>query len=356
MNIDNLEVGSIVSSYKKLCEILGIKVSQNKKIKDKNLKQLSKVVEFKQVNQANFTKFVIKELLYPIDEANKILSETSKRKRISEEEELIQNFLLCFLMVKQSGVALSRQRLYNVVGLVNKKYRESLQTRNKTIKEIDVCPKTFNKFIDSTNRSMRTLLENALNDLQKLKLVSWNYEMTICMPEEHERVATVVEQTRQSIDGDEYKTYEYDLKNTGIRKHYKKATDSERQWILYCEKSALIEMNVSTVQEVIAHGRHKEYLSMVINNIRERLPYVLYYYDSVNIIHNEEFTKKHLLEWSKEKGEWLRNEVNKSFMQRVEKNAKNRVGVESYGESDNSKELEDCIKISKKLVDLSIEG
>ena len=375
MKLTNLREGDIVPSYKRLCELLEIKYSNKKLAREGQLVELSKYINYEEIGRA-----------YRIISVRKVdknivlfTPSTKKRKRpVSPEELYIKNCLLASLVIEgESNITMSKQYFYQMVGLVSAKYLKARANELKVSKEIGVDSKTLSTFLDSTNRSMLLLMENALNSLKDNKIIYWSYELTICEPVNFNNVLEVESKQYKNEEGDDKTDYNFNLRSNHVKKSYRPSSEEEKLWILKCEREALMEFTgsqLSSVQEIVSKGKYNSYSNRVLELVRSRYPYVMFYFDSVNIVHTPDYTKDFVLSMMQETDEdntenfkaEVKGELNSLFSNRIRRNAVSRsnrrrlykLEETTWGDVDNTNDtecdeyLQDCLRIIKRLIEI----
>lgn len=207
MNIENIEKGMVLKSYRELCRQLGIKgTTGNAKIAQ--IKEMERYFSYKKEGN----KFIITEVYdkpkgKPVNQRNRAYGE------------LLQVLLTDYLIKENQKILIkSGQRLMLEAGLINEDYRnnrerfDAYSTNNEIDKEVVL------DFFDTTDSTFITAIRSALKKLEQRAIIMF--------------------------------TEEYIVKPMGSHEH-RPSTYEENEKILKLRRDLLEEMGYETMREVL---------------------------------------------------------------------------------------------------------
>lgn len=274
MNISNLEVGMIVKNYKELCSLLSESVySGNSKIYQ--IKEWERFFSY----HKDGNKFIIDNIyVNPKEKDDKRLEGVNS---IFSDD--IQVLLLDLLAQSKTNgqLNLPATTLLNKLSMVNINYKNGRKNIPKLSELLEVEEKFIYDFYNTTQSSLKGMLETALNQLKRKSLVFWSKVISVCERKAHIKLNELSEPVINK-DG----KINYQVTDT-----YRKATQDEMQLILRIEKEVLKEMGYRDKQDVFINGLWDKYMNSVTKRLYDKAN-INYYYTSYEII----FNKEHILE------------------------------------------------------------
>lgn len=281
MQINNLEIGMVLKSYRHLCEVLKVSVRTGKS-KQIQIKDMERYFEY----HKDGNKFVIDNILEipkekvdnRIDGNNAIYAEYVDKLLLHMCSETYDS--------KYNYITLSTNGILLALNMVNANYRTGRNMINQFSRYLEIPIETIRDFYDSTYRRNKKLLESALNRLAKKSLINWSLVVKICTKEGNHRLASAGE-----IEG-----------------------------FLEIEQEVLIKFGMESKQDIFLYGKWNEFIKEV-NRMLSELTDFRYYYNSYKIITTKAFRKMILEAEDKES---IDNELNSKLCLANIKSAKNR--------------------------------
>ena len=281
MQINNLEIGMVLKSYRHLCEVLKVSVRTGKS-KQIQIKDMERYFEY----HKDGNKFVIDNILEIPKE--KVDNRINGNNAIYAEyvDKLLLHMCSETYDSKYNYITLSTNGILLALNMVNANYRTGRNMINQFSRYLEIPIETIRDFYDSTYRRNKKLLESALNRLAKKSLINWSLVVKICTKEGNHRLASAGE-----IEG-----------------------------FLEIEQEVLIKFGMESKQDIFLYGKWNEFIKEV-NRMLSELTDFRYYYNSYKIITTKAF-RKMILE--AEDKETIDNELNSKLCLANIKSAKNR--------------------------------
>lgn len=184
INIDqlqNIEIGKTYKNYKNMCDVLQEPI-KNGKSKTYQMKEWKRYFNFEKVGQ----KFLVTEI-YQVPLKNEDLRNKGNNSIYVQYIEL----LLLNQLAKEPNwrCALTKQKLFEILGLTNKKYKEKpykeLMEFNSSIKTFDI-----NHFYQRANQKLEQILFGALKNLKNRCLISYSEQIVIVDQNNETKIAS----------------------------------------------------------------------------------------------------------------------------------------------------------------------
>jgi hypothetical protein len=323
MDLTNISEGMIVKNYKELCDLLNVKIkSGNAKIS-----QLKEVERFINYEKQGY-KFIIKEIYSTPND----LIQKGGNNKFNYTESIEKLILDLLVQDKNNGqVFLSKHQLLKQLKMINSNYAYCKENIPKLSKFIDVNVMNVFEFYESSNNTLKRSLDNTLNMLKNKALIEWSNVKTVCIANAtniptNDLNRIKVNQISKGTNELDEEVFEYNI-DYNVNIIHRKAHKEEIQLILRAEETILIELNCANKQEVILNKKWDEFK----NKVREILlnsANILYYYDSYNIIFNQDrilnaWEKQNLLLQTQEKA-IEQHTLNSSVIDRIQNNIENK--------------------------------
>ncbi len=253
IDVSQLEIGMEIKNYKELCNLLRMEVKSgnSKKIQ---LNDFKRYFDFEKYGH----KFIITDI-YEIP-----LSKEDKRKlgNNSVYVKYIELILLQYLSKqKEQTQTFTKRNLWELLGMVNKKYNK---ISTQKLKEIDYIITQFeiNHFYQRCNKKLEQILFSALNNLKNRKLLIWEMQTIIVTFDEN-----------------------------GKEKYFL-ADDEDKKKILQVERYVLKNvMGYEKIIQVFCRFKQNEYYRLVNDKIYELYGWH-HYFKQIKLI----YTQKDVLE------------------------------------------------------------
>lgn len=184
INIDqlqNIEIGKTYKNYKNMCDVLQEPI-KNGKSKTYQIEEWKRYFNFEKVGQ----KFLVTEI-YQVPLKNEDLRNKGNNSIYVQYIEL----LLLNQLAKEPNwrCALTKQKLFEILGLTNKKYKEKpykeLMEFNSSIKTFDI-----NHFYQRANQKLEQILFGALKNLKNRCLISYSEQIVIVDQNNETKIAS----------------------------------------------------------------------------------------------------------------------------------------------------------------------
>ena len=209
-----------------------------------HLKELERYLEYKKEGQ----KFVITKI-YDIEKTK----ELTKRSKYIQE---IENILVAYLSktdineeVKVNRV-LSLGSIIEILGMANNTYSVGNRHRSELGRVLNIDTLCVYYFYNNTRSEFKSIIERALNNLQKRRILNWHKSVVIY------------------------------YQSKGV-KHYKMADADEESKIIDIEKKVLNEMGFRDGRDLFLSGKRKEFQ----RRVKSKLPLEwIYYFYGYNIV------------------------------------------------------------------------
>lgn len=323
MKIESLEVGMRIKNYKKLCEVLEIKVTSSNG-KKAQLKELERFIKYSKDKNT----FIIEEIFEtPIPKSDEGYA-THIRKLIIHE--------LSSRPLNDDGytINMSRNGLYLKLHMINSNYNIARNQINKFSRYVEIPINTIHDFFNNTSGKLSDNVERCLNKLQSECLLRWEYRLAVKTMNNTNRIATTVE-----INA-----------------------------ITEIEQEILRQMDEPSKREIFQKGKWNEFNKKVTDMLKETIN-IQYYYKTFHINTTKSFRKILMNEFDvmEEQGELSAKLINscvETAKKRKEKISKKYEGRLFIGgkyhikpEYDNHKNIlrSQYIEDTKRIANLLIE-
>lgn len=293
-----------VKNYKEMCKLLGQK-EKGGKAKILQIKDWARYFLYERVGH----KFIIKEIFENILEKPDLRGGNNCI-YIDKVETLIKDILL-----EKAENDKKIFRLYDFIeklGFVNKNYVQGNQNKSKLSKVLSIDEKIIEQFYHYTYINFRSIIESALDRLDRNKILFLEKAIVI-----------------------------WDF-NAGERRE---ATSVEKGLILESEEEALKKMGRSKISEVIFMKKWEEFIEGVYSILSEK-SHIKKYYRAYKIIDMREEHSKELLTLQKsmENKQYINSTYLNRYKNTIEKNAEKKKKSEDQlfldellGQIDNKK-------------------
>lgn len=303
MEIEKLKVGMIVKNYKEMCILLEENIcTGNSKIYQ--LKEWERYFNYHKEGN----KFIIDNIYEnPKEKEDKRLDGINS---IFSDD--IQVLLLDLLaQSKNNGqLNLPATTLLNKLSMVNINYKNGRKNIPKLSELLEVEEKFIYDFYNTTQSSLKGMLETALNQLKRKSLIFWSKVISVCERKAHIKL----NEMREPVINKDGKI------NYQVTDTYRKATQDEMQLILKTEKEVLKEMGYRDKQDIFINGLWDKYMNCVTNKLYDKAN-INYYYTSYEII----FNKEHILEELDYIEKLIRqSQLNQNIKKKLNENVVNR--------------------------------
>ena len=231
-NVDVLEIGKKYS-YKQLCELLSMKYTTGE-AKTKQLSQLSHYIKYTKQG----TKYLIEAIHNPP------LPIQAQFPSYSKYVNEMVDMMLVYLFNKQSEeVILNFNELYEICGLVNKKYLFYFKQKNLLAEQNHLNSKDIDDFYFTSASFAKSLIKSTLNAMSARKIIKY------------------------------YVYYDIVIAQGQLSPLHKKADDDDLKEILLLERDALKHFNFKTIGEANATlEKRNQYYNYYNSLLRKRHP------------------------------------------------------------------------------------
>jgi hypothetical protein len=325
MNLTNIKKGNIYKNYKSLCEALNEKIEAGNS-KKAQIKRWEQYIKFKKEGN----KYIIIEI-YNSPKSKKDLRTGGNNKvtYINNVEKLILDLLV---QDKNHGeVFLSKNKLLQTLQMVNSNYSFGKYKPVKLSKYTNISKDEINEFYEVSDSMLQRNLEAALRNLRNRALIFWENSLTIgyissYIPTNEENKIKAYKTEMIDEDGDLELNFEVARPVKQIT--HRKATKEEIELILRTEKKVLKSLTCNSIQDTYKKGIHDQFYKEVTNILFEKANIYLYY-NSYEITYNktdvlEEWNELEQLRLKESEKDKTQKELNKSIVNKLNKNAKNR--------------------------------
>jgi hypothetical protein len=289
---NNLTAGKVYKNYKELCLELG----EHPKTGNARLSQLKEWERYFSYTKQGH-KYIINEVFQTPRNKYDMRSYGNNVSLYMDEIEILLLDLLAQER-NQGEIFLSRNMLLKELKMINDNYS---YYRNRTInlsKFMNVSLEEINEFYESSNSTLKSNLETALNRLKKQSLIYWTYAMTVC----YISTKTMTTDTgsikaikHEYINEDGEKVISYDTVKPVTKMDYRKATQKEINIILEIERETLKKYNFKDKSQLFKYGMLDKFYNDVKEALFERTN-IIYYYNSYEIIFNDKHIQERLNE------------------------------------------------------------
>lgn len=322
IKIANLFVGMILKNYRELCEVLGVEVKTGG-ARQNQLKWFEDY--FTYIKEGN--KFIITEVH---DKEVQPMPQRGGANNTYEYTQNIEKLLLDILAQNQNNgkIFLSKNKLFNLLEMVNTNYIDCNRKVPKLSKFLDVDEKDVQEWYDTTGGLLGRSLESALKRLQNQALIFWSREITICKMEVINGSGYWIQVTRKNDDGEEFQQWVFE---NITRRVIREATDEEKKYIIAVEREEMEELECNDKQEVIRKGLWEKFEGNVTRVLKKQKG-IAYYYQSYKILFNPEHIIKkqnqiNELLLSSEDRNSVKAELNSAIIKRNIDNAQSRNSI-----------------------------
>lgn len=284
-NYNNLETGQSHKSYRKLCEVLGAKVTTGAS-KQAQFKEWECYFSYKKQGNS----FVITEIYdAPKERVYNYSGGNNKVKYIDGIEKLILD-LLVQCDNDEKTLFLSKNKLLRELNMINKRYGNSKFKRNRLSKELEVPLDEINDFYIASDSMLQRNLESALNNLRNKAIVLWKTSTTVAyVNHDYKMNADYKPKSVKTFIVDSYGDESNDFKVDEVTTKYThvKADEYVEYEILKAEGLFLDEMKYKSIQEVIINNDTSKFYTKVKDYLFEHFN-IINYYDSYEITFNKD--------------------------------------------------------------------
>jgi len=287
VNTKKIFVGQRIKNYKMMCDILG----EHEKFGNSRKSQISKWEKFFLVEKEG-NSIIIKEIY-----SNPKI--TPEKRGGNNRLEYIQNIekLILDLMVQDRNngkVVLSKYKLLNELNMINDNYAYCKRNVPKLSKFMNISEEDIYEFYDLSSDTLRNNLESALNKLKNQSLIYWGKAITLCIVqakiETNELDHIRVKQIYQGLNEYGEEVYEYRTESNSMVE-YRIASEDEIKIVLRTERDVMENLDCNSKQEIIRKGKWEDFSKQVNRELFEKLN-ILFYYDSYDLIFNEDHIKE----------------------------------------------------------------
>lgn len=308
--LNGLRVGKY-KNYKELCEALGWSVKAgNSKIAQ--LKQLDSVCKWRRDGNAIIITEIYAE---PKKQQSK---STSKYKEVTS--------ILKSILKSNKQYIYTFNTLCRIIGLVNYNNFTVIDKTKNISSYLGINMQTVEDFLNDTNTRLRSIIETALNNLQKQQYISWCYTYNL-----------------QTVDSNNNSVWNI-------------ATEQEEEEIKQTIADTVTEMGYNSVQEVYLKKRYKQLCNIVTNKLNNNNICISCYRCYLITVFNNNNSNNN-------KVGTLRKRVNKLFVNSCIKSLNSRIfnvnNNNIWGTADKSyirnRQSKNYKKDTKKLINIFIK-
>jgi hypothetical protein len=319
MKIENLYVGQSFKNYKELCAELGMEIKSSTNSRNAQFKELERYCKFNKIGH----KITIEEIYEsPID---KVDNRGGNFNTIYGD---IIQILIADLLAQCNGhLSISRSKLMNSIGMVNKNYSEGRETVQQLSKYIEIDEKFIYDFYNTSTSNFRSTIETALKSLMDKRVIMYNTLIKVS-------------------DKGSFKT--------------RTAKEHELQLIMSIETKTLEEMGYEQISAVRV-SKHWKKFKQIVNDLLHDKSDIDFYYTAYDITINEEYITKErnklvdLLLKKVERAE-SKDELNKLVYTNTMSNAQKRHAKGSTsGKMSKTRQDNNYVENIKCLADLLID-
>jgi hypothetical protein len=322
MNINNISEGQVFKNYKELCVALG-EIPKTSNSKNAQMKEWERYFYFTKQGH----KIIIEEVYDLPKEKQDLRSQgNNAAPYIDDIEELILNLLI---QDKNKGqLFLSRGILLKELKMINENYTYYKNRKPALSKFTNIHVDEINDFYTSSNTTFKSNLETALNRLQKQSLIFWRYALTVCYVNTHVQTTTTghVKATKiKYINEDGEEVVKFNTAHPSQQVKYREATEDEIKIIIEIEREMLKQYSCKDKAEIFKRGLIQDFYKDV-NDILFDKTNIIYYYNSYEILFNDEHVQERLTELKLNYSlkNQTENNLNVGVMERLSSKAKSR--------------------------------
>ena len=276
MIITNIKVGQIFKNYKDLCKALCIEPkgkagSNSRKAQEKEIKRH---LDYSKIEGSN--KLMIDKIYNEVAEKKdgRKNNKGGNNKVFADDIEVLLLHLL--KNSENETISISRGRLYKMLNMINENYIIGRNQIPKLSELVNLPKEVVYDFYDNSNTTLRNTVERNLKRLRNRALIMWEATTTVAVNDVF-IPKDILDQP--IIDKGELIHH--------IKPTHRLATNEEKKLILKCEKEAMNELGVYTLQDVFLSGNWKHFKNSVENKLK-LLSNIQYYYDTYTITINTE--------------------------------------------------------------------
>ena len=253
MNIDKLYVGQTFKNYKELCIFLDAPI-RNGKSKTLQLLDFARYfIHTKQGQKITITE-IFAEPLAKIDHRKDIDKEGNNSKYVEHVKVLLLNILL---QCENYTYTLTKNKWFELLGMVNKMYLDKdiakmiISKNDPRIKDFEI-----NHFYFRTNGQLTRILFDSFNSLKRKCLIKYR-EVNIIV-----------------------------RLNEKLQEVHTEATKAEELLILDAQYTALADMELNSIMQVVLKFRTEEYQNKVNKKLQESN--IKYFYKQLELMFNKD--------------------------------------------------------------------
>lgn len=306
MDLSNLIVGNVYKNYKELCSAL------NEKVKTGNSK-LSQLNEWERYfsYEKKGHKFIINEIYSePLPATNTIGNNAAPY-----IDDIVKLILDLLVQDNNKGkLFLSINALLKQLNMVNDNYTYCKGQTLKLSKVMNVPHENIEDFYQSSNTTLKSNLETALNSLKRQALIHWYPSLTVCFIDtyiETNELGEIKINKHEYVNEKGETITNFQVAEPVKKRVYREATEQEERIILRIERELLEEYNCQSKADLFKRGKVEEYYKKVKDRLFEKTN-ILFYYNSYKIIFNEDQVKE---QWNKLEEQYKLNILTKDITQ-----------------------------------------
>lgn len=319
MKIENLKEGMVIHNYKELCVLLGLKETKSMNSRNAQFKELARYVLFHKEKQKIIIDEIYKEVKDKMDNRGK--SKGSRDNNSATYIEYIEKLILDLLVQNEhkEKVCLSKNKLFQELKMTNGNYSFCKQRIPKLSIFMGIEEDTIEEWYTSTDTTLKSNLEKALDNLRKQSLIIWSSEISVCKIDVIEKDIYNINK-KVTLDKYDEEIVTFNVK-AGFVHNFRETTDSEKKFILHTEREVMREMDFDNKQNIVRCGMWETFKNKINKIILKELN-IDYYFDSYKILFNEDHIYEKYEELldlllSEEEREIHKQELNKAINERI---------------------------------------
>ena len=292
MDIENLEKGMVIKSYRELCDILGIKITTG----NSKMAQIKEIERFVKYNKEG-NKFIIEEIY----ETPKESTDGRVVNKLEQRLPIEKSILAMIEESSSSQICLPKYVLCEALGLINNNYRYYNYNQKPLYEYLNVRSFDVEDFYNCTNSSLTYTLTKAIDSLVNKNLITCQVVMVARM----DKTSICHEITDENI-----------LKD-----------------ILNIQNKAMKEVGCESISETIYKNIYGNYIKIVNKNLSSKLGFA-YVFNSYKMTSTRGIIKDSL---DTEYKDVNTDGINKEFLDRAIANISGRHDKSLESEMQNDK-------------------
>ena len=329
LNLENITEGLEVDSYVELCNLLGIEPKKGGASRKAQQEQILQYINFEKISRK---KIKINEIYLIPNYKNDGRKEGNNT---VYRDDFIGVLAGVLLKSKSNSMLLSRGRLIENLGFVNKNYRNCRSNTIETAKKLKIPEQNILDFYMMNSTKLAKNVDSNLDFFESEEYFRLTKATAICI-------------------------------NEGGKKIHRLASKEEDALILYCRDKVKQELNLKTNSEIFIKNLWNLFNAKVNEELKSNGLYINYYYKAYYFVFNRAKLEKVYKEDIKDKGTTLgkqKNKINDLYKESSlksadtrQKNALERICDENVARSnflnnrDDMLSKPDYLKNNKKLV------